>query len=410
MKDLLKKGSIVLTLGTGGVGKTTISAALGLAASMRLNTALLTVDPSPRLRDALGLQRLGGEPVRLAGRRLAAAGLGSSARLSAMMLDSKGAWDSLVERFVTAPETRQRILKNPFYRSLTEQFAGSEAYAALEKLYDLHQAADFDLEIVDTPPAAYAFEFLQAPARLARLLDSRMVRWLFTPSLSAGAFAAHLASQTARFVMRELDRFAGSNALSSISEFFAAAAEAVEAMVERLRKTEALLHRPFVHFVLVTTAEPDRLRAARQLIVEMNTEGLRLSAIVVNRFLDEQTWVELQRSQSGAPAHLADIVSLAGLLGPQRDPAMRALLDFLEDHRRRSLEDLERLVSFSYEIPPHIRLVMAPEIQIGVRDLRSLAKIAGFLTGQQISHERLRAAASDAVPPHRGRPAAAQHQ
>src|SRR5215469_15012461 len=128
-------------LGSGGAGKTTIAAALGVAAAREgLNTALITVDPARRLRDALGMQRLSAQPTRLDRRRLLAAGLDSSIRLSAMMLDVKRTWDALVHELVASPEARRRILENPFYRSLTQQFAGAEAYAALAQLDELHHS------------------------------------------------------------------------------------------------------------------------------------------------------------------------------------------------------------------------------------------------------------------------------
>src|ERR1700691_3927027 len=137
MQSLLTKGSIPILLGTGGVGKTTIAAALALAgASAGLNTAVITVDPSERLRDALGLARLGGQPTRIGARQLAAAGLDSHLQLSAMMLDVSGSWDAIIERFVADPATRRAIFSNPFYKSLTAEFAGSDAFAALHELSD----------------------------------------------------------------------------------------------------------------------------------------------------------------------------------------------------------------------------------------------------------------------------------
>src|SRR6202521_3064270 len=331
IKDLLEKGSVVIMLGTGGVGKTTVAAALGIAAAgARINTALITVDPAKRLRDALGLERLGGRPKGLGTARLKAAGLDPKLPLSAMVLDVKGAWDGMVEQFAPDPETRRRILDNPFYRSLTGQFAGSEAYAALEQLYDLHTAGDFELEIVDTPPAAHAFEFLHAPARLARLLDTRAARWLFRPYLSASKLAMKLARRAARFVVRELERFAGANVLSAITEFFAAAAETIDAVVDRLRKTEALLHSPAVRFVLVTTPEEDRLNQARELIEEMKAEGLRLTAIVLNRFLDEAAWDEMMSRTNSVPHHLAEIPQIRAMLAADLagDPGGEALANF----------------------------------------------------------------------------------
>ncbi|HKF29045.1 MAG TPA: ArsA-related P-loop ATPase, partial [Candidatus Binataceae bacterium] len=301
MKDLLKKGSILVVLGTGGVGKTTVTAALGIAGAERnLDTALITVDPARRLRDALGLKRLGGRPIRLSRGHLAAGGLDPALKLSAMMLDVKGAWDMMAERFAPDAATRRRILQNPFYERLTAEFAGAEAFAALQQLYDLHETGGFELKIVDTPPAAHAFEFLEAPARFTRLLDSRAARWIFTPSLSAGRLAVKLASQAARFVVRELERFAGGRVLSSVSDFFAAASESVDAVVDQLRKTEVLMRSDAVRFVMVTTPEADRLVRARELIDEMKADGLSLSAIVINRFLGERSLRQAARGSAGS--------------------------------------------------------------------------------------------------------------
>jgi len=383
MKELLRKGSIIILLGTGGVGKTTVAAALGIAAAKSgLNTAVITVDPARRLRDALGLDTLAGHPTRLSKEHLRAGGLDPGLRLSAMMLDVKGAWDAMAERFARDPETRRRILENPFYKSLTGEFAGSEAYAALEQLYDLHQGGEFDVQIVDTPPAAHAFDFLQAPARLIRLLDSRAARWLFTPSLSAGRLAMRVASQAARFVVRELQRFAGATVLSTISDFFAAASETLDATVERLKKTEALLHSPATHFVMVTTAEEDRLSGAREVMDEMRSEGLALSALVLNRFLDPETWTEVMRHPESAPRHLEGIRALRAAMKADiaADRGVASVVSFLEEYRARVLGDVARVYRYAREMPAEVKLAVSPEIEVEIRDLGALARIAEFLT------------------------------
>jgi anion-transporting ArsA/GET3 family ATPase len=379
LNDLLTRGSIPILLGTGGVGKTTIAAALALAgATAGLNTAVITVDPAKRLRDALGLARLGGQPTRIGPRQLSAAGLDPRLRLSAMMLDVTGAWDAIVERFVADPATRHRIFDNPFYKSLTAEFAGSEAFAALQQLYDLHQTAAFELEVVDTPPASHSFEFLQTPARLIRLLDSRTARWLFTPSLSAGRIAMKVASETARFVVRELERFAGGNVLSTITDFFAAASDSIDAIVDRLNKTEALLRSPAVKFVMVTTAEPDRIAQARELLAMMDAEGLELAAIVINRFLDQRTWSAVADSAGNPLSHLGGIRQLRLSLskdGADADGLGRLVRHF-EEYRGRTLDEIERVAAFARELPRGLTLAFAPEIEAGVLDLAALARIA----------------------------------
>ncbi|HTR60866.1 MAG TPA: ArsA-related P-loop ATPase [Candidatus Binataceae bacterium] len=378
MKDLLTKGSIVIVLGTGGVGKTTVTAALGIAgAAENLDTALITVDPARRLRDALGLKRLGGRPTRLSRAHLASAGLAPSLRLSAMMLDVKGAWDMMAERFAPDAATRKRILENPFYERLTAEFAGAEAFAALQQLYDLHETGGFDLKIVDTPPAAHAFEFLEAPARFTRLLDSRAARWIFTPSLSAGRIAVRLASQAARFVVHELERFAGGRVLTSVSDFFAAAAESVDAVVDQLRKTEALMRSDAVRFVMVTTPDADRLAQARELIREMKADGLALSAIVINRFLTERSLRDATRD-SAAFEYLDDIEALEREMTGDTGPAR--VVKSLARHRTATLDAIARVAEFARDLPPGVELAVAPELGVeGMHDLAALKRIAEFI-------------------------------
>jgi len=400
LKDLLTKGSIPILLGTGGVGKTTIAAALALAgASANLNTAVITVDPSKRLRDALGLARLGGQPTRIGARQLSAAGLDSHLQLSAMMLDVSGEWDAVIKRFVTDPATRKRIFDNPFYKSLTAEFAGSEAFAALQRLYDLHQTQAFELEVVDTPPASHSFEFLQTPARMIRLLDSRTARWLFTPSLSAGRIAMKVASNAARFVVRELERFAGSNVLSTITDFFASMAESMDAIIDRLQKTEALLHSPAVKFVMVTTAEPDRIRQARELLSQMESEGLKLSAIVINRFLDERTWSAVADSSARPLSHLAEISELRASLAKDGGEAngFGRLVHHFEEYRERTFGEIERVAAFARDLPTGVMLAIAPEIEAGVRDLAALSRVAGYVTSGTAILKRLESAARGGI-------------
>jgi len=387
VKELLQKGSTIILLGPGGVGKTTVAAALGIAAAReRHDTGVITVDPARRLRDALALERLTARPTRLDSRRLAAAGLDPTLKLSAMVLDVKGAWDGLVARFVKTPAARDRILKNPFYRSLTEQFAGAEAYAALEQLYDLQHAGRFEVEIVDTPPAAHAFEFIQAPAHLIRLLDSRAARWLFMPYAAAGKTALGIASRATRFVVGQLERFAGMHTLTSISEFFGAAAEAADSISDRFRKVEAMLHSASVHFVLVTTTEEDRLCEARALVGQMEAEGLRLGAIVLNRMLDERTFNTLSGAPRRLPGHLAEIPALRNSLhrnAPNPDGAPDRRLDsivrYLEDYGANQRGEIERAARFARDLPARVELAIAPEIDLGVRDLGALAKVAAIL-------------------------------
>jgi len=367
-------------LGSGGVGKTTMAAALGLAAAREgLNTALITVDPARRLREALGLERLSAEPMRLDRRRLRAAGLDSSIRLSAMMLDVKHTWDGLVHEFVKSPQARCRILENPFYRSLTEQFAGAEAYAALEQLDKLHRSGHFDIQIVDTPPAAHAFEFFEAPRHLVHLLDSPAARWLFTPETALGRSALTVASRAARFVIAQLENFTGTRTLSAISDFFGLAAEAAAALSERFHRTEAMMHSSSVSFVLVTTPGEDRLDEAMELATLTQRQNFKLRAVVLNRMVDERTFGALQRARRRPPAHLEEIARLRRVLG-DNDARLGALASYLEGYREQQMAEIEQALRFAHELPRRVALAIIPALEPGVRDLRSLAAISSTLT------------------------------
>ena len=382
MKELLKPGSTLILLGAGGVGKTTVAASIGMAAAMtQLDTVVITVDPARRLRDALGIERLSVRPTRIDGRRLRAAGLDHRLRLSAMVLDVKRTWDGMVERFVKDPGARRTILENSFYRNLTEQFAGAEAYAALEQLYDLHSSGRFDFEVVDTPPATHAFEFIQAPANLVRLLDSPAARWLFLPYAAANQGVAGMAGRAARFVVNQLESFTGLETLKSISEFFAAAAEATGEVSKRFHTTETLLRSPDLHFVLVTTPREDRLKEARAVMKQMDEAGLKLRAIVLNRTLDATTFDALASAPRRLPRHLEEIGIMRKTFAAESsdDRRLEPLMGYLEGYAANQQAMIEQAARFAREVPTRVKIAVVPEVEVGVRDLGALAKIASIL-------------------------------
>ncbi len=193
--------------------------------------------------------------------------------------------------------------------------------------------------------------------------------------------------------------------LSTISDFFAAMAESMDAIVDRLHKTEALLHSPAVRFVMVTTAEPDRIRQARELLAQMEAEGLKLAAIVINRFLDERTFRETARGAresavatdtAGRPlSHLAEISELRSSLATDGAGAdgFGRLVHHFEEYRDRTLDEIERVAKFARELPPGVKLAIAPEIEAGVRDLAALSRVARYMTSGTAILKPLEAAA-----------------
>ncbi|HXM88005.1 MAG TPA: hypothetical protein VN916_01055, partial [Candidatus Acidoferrum sp.] len=199
------------------------------------------------------------------------------------------------------------------------------------------------------------------------------------------------------FVVREIERFAGNNVLSTITDFFAAMAESMDGIIDRLQKTEALLRSPAARFVMVTTAEPDRIRQARELLGQMESEGLKLSAIVINRFLDETTWTAVADSGARPLSHLAEISELRASLPKDGAKAngFGRMVNHFEQYRERTLGEIERVAAFARELPKGVKLAIAPEIEAGVRDLAALSRVAGYVTSGTGILKRLEVAARD---------------
>ncbi|HVN88944.1 MAG TPA: ArsA-related P-loop ATPase [Candidatus Binataceae bacterium] len=376
MKKFLKSGSVIVVLGPGGVGKTTIAAALGLAsAQANYRSGVITVDPARRLRDALGLPRLGTTPTRIDPRRLRSAGLDPHPQFFAMMQDTKATWDSFVARFVTDPAVQQRIFANTFYRNLTTDFAGAENYASLEQLYSLHESGQFDIEIVDTPPAIQTFDFIEAPENLIKLLGSRSAQFIVSWTKLSKSSGFNLADRLARRVVAELEKVAGARPLLAIADFFADTGESLDAIVERMRSANALLHSAAVKFVLVTTAAHDRLEEATALVRELKARRLKLVAVVINRAGDAEMVKARGRRSSRYRQAIAGIRTASSHQQMQHQTG--PVLDFLQGYVEEQEAAIERIAGFARELSNGIELMVVPELGSGAVGLEGLARIAG---------------------------------
>ncbi len=280
--------SLVICLGPGGVGKTTISAALAVRAAM-LGCAVdvMTVDPAPRLLDALGLAADSSEPVEapLDGLRRSRRGDASNrARLRALRLDPKRTFDSIIARYATSDAARDTILENRIYRNLSGALAGVADYMAMEKLLELAANPATDLLVLDTPPATEAIDFLDAPRRLLELLNSRAISLLGAP---AGLFRSQLRVMdiAARAVLAAFDRVTGLNLLSDVQSFVRSFDGMYEGFSARAARAQDKLRAADTAIVIVTTAESSRIAQAREFVGALGDAGLRVSAMVVNRVL-----------------------------------------------------------------------------------------------------------------------------
>jgi len=283
-KSTLERSRIAVCVGCGGVGKTTVAAAIALEAARRhRKVAVLTIDPARRLADALGVRELGNEPQEIPRETVAALGVPEDGSLWAMMLDMKRTFDDLVERFAESPDARDRILENPIYRHVSDALAGSVEYSAMEKVYELCERQQFDLIIVDTPPAQHALDFLDAPQRVVEFLDSRIVHILIHPAMAAGRFGFRIFQRSARRVLQLMERVTGIGFLEDISEFLMAFEHMSEGFRERAIRVRSLLLGPEASFILIAGPARESVLQAEQFLDRLEATGVPLAGVLINR-------------------------------------------------------------------------------------------------------------------------------
>ncbi|WP_164700912.1 ArsA family ATPase [Modestobacter sp. KNN46-3] len=267
---------IIVCCGSGGVGKTTTSAALALAAAEAgREVVVLTIDPARRLAQSLGLVELDNEP------RLVETP-GAPGELHAMMLDMKRTFDDVVAAHST-PERAQVIFENPFYQALSSSFAGTQEYMAMEKLGQLRASDRWDLVIVDTPPSRSALDFLDAPNRMSRFLDGTMIRLLTAPARAGGRAGVRFVGAGFLLFSRIISKILGGQLLNDISAFVSALDTMFGGFRERADATYEMLRQPGTSFVVVAAPEPDALREASYFVDRLSTEGMPLAGLVLNR-------------------------------------------------------------------------------------------------------------------------------
>jgi anion-transporting ArsA/GET3 family ATPase len=273
-----RRTRIIVCCGSGGVGKTTTAAAVGLRAAERgRHVVVLTVDPARRLAQSMGLSSLDNTPRPVPG---VAADQGGS--LHAMMLDMKRTFDEIVEQHAD-PDRAAQILANPFYQSLSSSFAGTQEYMAMEKLGQLRRAQEWDLIVVDTPPSRSALDFLDAPQRLSRFLDGKLLRLLTAPAKVGGRAYLRVLNAGFGMVTGVLTKILGAQVLRDVQTFVTALDTMFGGFRERADYTYQLLRAPGTSFLVVAAPEPDALREASYFVERLAQERMPLAGLLLNR-------------------------------------------------------------------------------------------------------------------------------
>jgi len=362
---------VIVTCGSGGVGKTTTAAALGLrAAEQGRRVVVLTIDPARRLAQSLGLVELDNTPREVKG-------IEGEGTLLAMMLDMKRTFDEVVLSN-TSQEKADQIFANPFYQALSASFAGTQEYMAMEKLSQLRaqliEHGDWDLIVVDTPPSRSALDFLDAPQRLGRFLDGRMIRLLTAPARAGGKAYLKVVGASFSIFTRVLNKILGNDLLANVSSFVASLETMFGGFRERAEQTYRLLKAPGTAFVVVASPEPDALREASFFVERLQAEEMPLAGVVLNRVRGTAADLSAQRAVEAAE-RLAEL--------PDQTPAVRITLAALQAHAEAAeaaKHDRSMVTRFG-AAHPDVAEKQVPALPTDVHDLAGLRAIGRALAG-----------------------------
>jgi anion-transporting ArsA/GET3 family ATPase len=266
---------LIIVVGAGGVGKTTLAASLGLLSAEKAeDTLVMTFDPSLRLKDALGVgEEAKGEEVEV------------TSHLWASLLDAKQTFDRLVARYSQDDRSRDRILGNRYYNHLAGGLAGILEYMAVERLFEVSKSGRFQRVVLDTPPTRQALDFLEAPTRIVGFLDSGALRLALRPWFDSKGKLRPTAKlgRVGRRFESYLDEVVGLDLLREMVEFFQAFAPLFDGFRERASQVEKLLRSSSTLFVLVAGPGEEKIPDALFFARRLRDAGYTLGPIVVNR-------------------------------------------------------------------------------------------------------------------------------
>ncbi len=362
MKARLTDKRVIICAGSGGVGKTTTSAALamGLAAEGK-RVAVVTIDPARRLADALGLDDLGNEPHLVDPQRLAGHGIEVRGELWAMMLDPKRTFDELIARLAPDERARDEVLANRIYQQLSSAVAGSQEFTAVAKLYELDRSERFDVLVLDTPPSRNALDFLDAPERLTGFFEGRALRVFLAPT----GLAARVVGRGTGVVSSVLKRLTGVDLLEDLSVFFRALGGMIDGFKERAAGVKALLRDDGTTFVVVTSPEREPVEEAIFFAGKLRDAGMRFGGLVINRV----------HPLDGGPPE-ADVEALAKALGDEK-LAAKVARTYAEERAlaERDQTAIDHLRAATGERDP----IVIPQLDGDVHDVDGLVAIHAHL-------------------------------
>jgi anion-transporting ArsA/GET3 family ATPase len=367
LREVLAGKHVVVCAGSGGVGKTTTSAALALGlAAQGKRVAVVTIDPARRLADALGVAELGNEPVPVDPARLAGHGIEVEGELWAMMLDAKRTFDELIGRLAPDERTRDEVLENRIYQQLSSAVAGSQEFTAVAKLYDLHRSGRFDVLVLDTPPSRNALDFLDAPDRLTHFFEGRALRVFLAPT----GLAARVVGRGTSVVFTLLRRLTGVDLLEDLGVFFRALGGLIDGFRERAEGVKALLADPTTTFLIVTSPEREPVEEAIFFHDKLREARMAFGGLVVNRVH------ELHGADGRAPEEVA--AELEEALGAKLAAKVAKTYAEALVLAQRDAAAIDHLREQTGEDEP----VIVPQLGGDVHDVDGLVRVYAHLFGE----------------------------
>jgi anion-transporting ArsA/GET3 family ATPase len=375
--EILEGKDICICAGSGGVGKTTTSAAIAAGMAARgLRVCVLTIDPAKRLADSLGMRELGNEAERVDPELFARQGIEMKGELWAMMLDAKATFDELVARQAPDEESRDRVLENRIYQQISNALAGSQEYMAMEKLFELHTEGRFDLLVLDTPPTRNALDFLDAPRRLTQFIEGRSLRVFMRPT----GLAARVAGRGASAALAVLKRIVGFDLIADLAEFFNAFSGMVDGFQARARRVNGLLADRHTCFLVVCGPQGEPVDEAVYFHRKLVEAKLPFGGVVVNKvhYPAERLRGEADDLEAALAARLGD-----------GDLARRVAENFA-DYQALAERDARNIERLTNELRTSA-VIRVPHLDEDVHDLGGLAEINRYLFAS--SEERVALAA-----------------
>ncbi|HEY2152845.1 MAG TPA: ArsA-related P-loop ATPase [Vicinamibacterales bacterium] len=369
LDELVRTQDVIVCVGSGGVGKTTMAASIAMHAAQIGKTAcVLTIDPARRLASAMGLSELGNAPARVEDARFEASGVPRPAgKLFAMMLDTKRTWDDLVHRFASSPDQARRILANKYYEQISSAIAGSQEFMAMEKLYELHDSNAYDLLVLDTPPTRHALDFLDAPKKMIGFMDDSLLKFLTSPS-RVGKFGLGVLTSSSAMMFAVLQRMTGFEVLKDIADYVSSFSGMHAGFRERAQKVEDQLRSSRSSFALVTSPNAETIDEAIFFYRKLQIAAMPFGGFVVNRVQEsaittpeaEAEWKALRRD----PARF----------GGEPGLAVRLIENFAE-YEARAAAHAANLTVLRERCPgPHFWRTV-PAFDNDVHDLSGLARV-----------------------------------